>query len=153
MRRRRSFRNWFLRRNWYLFRVETIARSSPIRATKRYPSGLSHPNKDDDQLGVKASFQKKGGAVIPLWLERARAGTEHRKCNYKTSCAGNPKNQKKLGCRECLLHLDCKGARWRCQIGAEALVVRVINVFSMRLAVVNAVFCEICLRDLVSEEM
>jgi hypothetical protein len=51
------------------------------------------------------------------------------------------------------LHLDCKGARWRCQIGAEALVVRVINVFSMRLAVVNAVFWEICLRDLVGEEM
>ena len=74
--------------------VRSIARSSPIRATKRYPSSLSHPNKDDDQLGVKASFQKKGGAVIPLWLERARAGTEHRKCNYKTSCAGNPKKSK-----------------------------------------------------------
>ena len=37
------------------------------------------------------------------------------------------------------MHLDCKGARWRCQIGAEALVVRVINVFSMRLAVVNGI--------------
>ena len=51
------------------------------------------------------------------------------------------------------MHLDCKGARWQCQIGAEALVVRVINVFSVRLAVVDAVFWEVCRRDLVSEEM
>ena len=63
------------------------------------------------------------------------------------------KNKKNWGCRECLLHLDCRGARWRGQIGATTLMVRFITVYSMGLAVVDGIFWEICLRDLVGEEM
>jgi len=83
-------------------------------------------------------YLKEKGAVIPLELQRARDGTEHRKCNYKTSRAGNPEIQK-------------NGVS--SQVGAYALIVRIITVYSVRLAVVDGIFWEVGLRDLVGEDM
>ena len=51
------------------------------------------------------------------------------------------------------MHLDGSRAGWRGQVGAYALIVRIITVYSVRLAGVDGIFWEVGLRDLVGEEM